>query len=593
MNLPKPLIAAILVIQAFAPVAFAQSNLILPVKQAAHINGREKQTNFGDANILEIKKSKTGKQDRICFLQFDLSKSKSAVESAVLECTIRKPTTTPMLIGASQSDWRESRITWDRRLTKVALVTRIPAMGGGNLLVDVTDTVKKAQKANVKLLTFVLSAAEVTKKTFEIVSDESRVSQERPRLMLSFKGSDAIPMSIHYTDTENGKFAGISPGKITDRESLGKFGGWKKWRTKSTGFFRTVKVDDYWMMVDPEGYAFFGFGLNSVRETPKLKLPQDIKAIGFNHMGSWSDESIRNIPFTPRWNFMLEFKNITPAVKQNYLEKDLLPVFDPRFQPFVEKMARKAAAYKNNPWVLGHFTDNEIPFHKTIQLKESLRLPNNNPIHIAAKKWLQKKHGRRHKLTNISEEDELQYMGFLVDRYYQVVVSALRKNDPNHLILGERLHASAKYNPHIIEAVGKYSDVISINFYRDWAPPQNVRAMWRDKGKKPFLITEFYAKAADSGLENENGAGWVVPTQKERVQHFENFAMQMLGTPNCIGFQWFRFVDDEGSNKGVYNSRFQSYQRLQDSMKNVSGGLYRLRSQQLFGDLDYQGKAKR
>ena len=593
MNLPKPLIVAILVIQAFAPVAFAQSNLILPVKQAAHINGREKQTNFGDANILEIKKSKTGKQDRICFLQFDLSKSKSAVESAVLECTIRKPTTTPMLIGASQSDWRESRITWDRRLTKVALVTRVPAMGGGNLLVDVTDTVKKAQKANVKLLTFVLSAAEVTKKTFEIVSDESRVSQERPRLMLSFKGSDAIPMSIHYTDTENGKFAGISPGKITDRESLGKFGGWKKWRTKSTGFFRTVKVDDYWMMVDPEGYAFFGFGLNSVRETPKLKLPQDIKAIGFNHMGSWSDESIRNIPFTPRWNFMLEFKNITPAVKQNYLEKDLLPVFDPRFQPFVEKMARKAAAYKNNPWVLGHFTDNEIPFHKTIQLKESLRLPNNNPIHIAAKKWLQKKHGRRHKLTNISEEDELQYMGFLVDRYYQVVVSALRKNDPNHLILGERLHASAKYNPHIIEAVGKYSDVISINFYRDWAPPQNVRAMWRDKGKKPFLITEFYAKAADSGLENENGAGWVVPTQKERVQHFENFAMQMLGTPNCIGFQWFRFVDDEGSNKGVYNSRFQSYQRLQDSMKNVSGGLYRLRSQQLFGDLDYQGKAKR
>ena len=593
MNLPKPLIAAILVIQAFAPVAFAQSNLTLPVKQAAHINGREKQTNFGDANILEIKKSKTGKQDRICFLQFDLSKSKSAVESAVLECTIRKPTTTPMLIGASQSDWRESRITWDRRLTKVALVTRVPAMGGGNLLVDVTDTVKKAQKANVKLLTFVLSAAEVTKKTFEIVSDESRVSQERPRLMLSFKGSDAIPMSIHYTDTENGKFAGISPGKITDRESLGKFGGWKKWRTKSTGFFRTVKVDDYWMMVDPEGYAFFGFGLNSVRETPKLKLPQDIKAIGFNHMGSWSDESIRNIPFTPRWNFMLEFKNITPAVKQNYLEKDLLPVFDPRFQPFVEKMARKAAAYKNNPWVLGHFTDNEIPFHKTIQLKESLRLPNNNPIHIAAKKWLQKKHGRRHKLTNISEEDELQYMGFLVDRYYQVVVSALRKNDPNHLILGERLHASAKYNPHIIEAVGKYSDVISINFYRDWAPPQNVRAMWRDKGKKPFLITEFYAKAADSGLENENGAGWVVPTQKERVQHFENFAMQMLGTPNCIGFQWFRFVDDEGSNKGVYNSRFQSYQRLQDSMKNVSGGLYRLRSQQLFGDLDYQGKAKR
>ena len=594
MNFPRLVIAAALIFQTLAPAAFAQSSLILPATQAAHINGREKKSNFGDAKILEIKKSKTGKQDRLCYLQFDLSKSKAAIESAILDCTLGKPIKTPILVGVSRSDWQESRITWDRNLAKVTLVTKAPALGGGRLLVDVTDTVRKAQKAKIKSLTFALSAADVTKKTIEIASDESRVLEERPRLMLQFRGDGtAISTSIHYSDTERGKFAGISPGKISDRESLGKFGGWKQMRAKSTGFFRTVKVDDYWMMVDPEGYAFFGFGLNSVRETPKLKLPQDVKAIGFNHMASWSDESIRNMPFTPRWNFIQDFKNITPEVKRAYLEKDLLPVFDPRFQPFVEKQARKAAAYKNNPWVLGHFTDNEIPFHKTIQLRESLRLPKNNAIHITAKQWLLKKYGRRSKLKDITEEDELQYMGYVADRYYQVVTSALRKNDPNHLILGERLHASAKYNPYIIESVGKYSDVISINFYRDWTPPQNVRAMWREKGKKPFLITEFYAKAANSGLDNENGAGWVVPTQKERVQHFENFAMQMLGTPNCIGFQWFRFVDDEGSNKGVYDSRFQPYQQLQDSMRNISGGLYRLRSQQLFGDQDYQGKAKR
>jgi len=460
--------------------------------------------------------------------------------------------------------------------------------------VDVTDAVRKAQEANIKLLTLALSAAEVTKKTLEIASDESEVLEERPRLVLEFKGdSDAIGTSIHYSDSERGVFAGISPGTISGSEPLGKFGGWKRWKSKSTGFFRTEKIDDYWMMIDPQGYAFFGFGLNSVKETPKLKLPRDIKAIGFNHVASWSDETFPKIPFTPRWNFLQTFKNITPEIKRDYLEKDLMPVFDPRFQAFVEKRARRASAYKKNPWVLGYFTDNEVPFHRTIQLKESLKLSKNNALHIAAKQWLQKKHGGRYRSTDITEEDELQYMGFLVDHYYRVVTSALRKNDPNHLILGERLHASAKYNPHIIQAVGKYSDVISINFYRDWAPPQKVRAMWREKGKKPFLITEFYAKAGNSGLANENGAGWVVPTQKERVQHFENFAMQMLGTPNCIGMHWFRFIDDEGSNKGVFDANYQPYQQLQDSMKNLSSGLYRLRSQQLFGDLDYQGKAAR
>ena len=594
MNFSKLVIAIATVFQAFVVESFAQSSLTLPATQAAHVFGREGNSNFGETELLEIKKSKTGKQDRYCFLQFDLSKTKQPVESAILECTITKAAETPIWIGVSQLRWRESRITWDRRLADVKVIAKVPALGGGSLLVDVTDAVRKAQKANIKLLTFALSAAEVTKKTLEIASDENSVLQERPQLTLHFKGDeDAVPTSVHYSDSEHGRYAGISPGKIPDSEPLGKFGGWKKWRLKSTGFFRTEKIDDYWMMVDPEGYAFFGFGLNSVAKTPKLNLPQDVKAIGFNHMGSWSDESIQNIPFTPRWKFVLEFKNISPDIKKSYLENDLLPVFDPRFQPFVEKRASKAAAYKNNPWVLGHFTDNEIPFHRTIQLQESLRLPNTNPIHIAAKKWLQKKHGRGHKLSDITPEDEHQYMGFLVDHYYRIVTSALRENDPNHLILGERLHASAKYNPYIIEAVGKYSDVISINFYRDWVPAQSARAMWQEKGKKPFLITEFYAKAANSGMENENGAGWIVPTQKERVQHFENFALQMLGTPNCIGLHWFRFVDDEGSNKGVYDLQFEPYQELQDSMKNISAGLYRLRSQQLFGDLDFQGKARR
>ena len=270
-----------------------------------------------------------------------------------------------------------------------------------------------------------------------------------------------------------------------------------------------------------------------------------------------------------------------------------MPVFEPTFAPFVNRLASKAAKRKNDPWLLGHFTDNEIAFHKTIQLKESLKLPSNNAQHQSAKAWLKKKHGKLIKPSKITEEDELEYMGVVADRYFQIVTAALRKHDPNHLILGERLHASAKYNPHVIAAAGKYCDIISINFYRDWEPPREVMAMWRDTGKKPFIITEFYTKAADSGLKNSEGAGWVVPGQQERVQHFENFALQMLGAPNCVGIHWFRFVDDEGSNKGVYNLQYKPYQALQNSMKNFSGSMYRLRSELLFGNPDFNGRAKR
>ena len=98
MNLPKLVIAAAIIFQALASQTFAQSSVTLPATQAAHVFGRETKSNFGKAAILEIKKSKTGKRDRLCYVQFDLSKSKANVESAVLDCTLVKPTMSPLWV---------------------------------------------------------------------------------------------------------------------------------------------------------------------------------------------------------------------------------------------------------------------------------------------------------------------------------------------------------------------------------------------------------------------------------------------------------------------------------------------------------------
>ena len=589
------LIAAILFVgwQTSNVQTCAQSRLILPAVQDAYVNGGKAGQNFGRDEELTVKKSNTGKQDRRCYLRFDLPKATEPIRFAMLDCKVTSTSETPIGVGVTVANWRESSITWSNCPEEVTWVEQLPALGGGRMLVDVTKTIRQAQKAKMKSVTFVLDAVKPTKRSFGIAARENAVSEDQPRLILEVNQvNDPLRTSIVYTATEKGTFAGLKLAKTLGRERLGKFGGWENWSMEASGFFRTQKLDDYWMFVDPQGLAFFGFGLNSVREVEQLQLPQDIQAIGFNHLASWSDETIKNIPYTPRWNFIVEFKNSSAEIKRKYLEKDLLPVFEPTFAPYVDRLAAKAAKNRDNPWILGHFTDNEIPFHKTIQLKESLRLPREDAQHIAAAKWLKQKYGGRLNEKNISEQDELEYMGFVADHYFQTVTTALRKYDPNHLILGERLHASAKYNPHVIKAAGKWCDVISINFYRNWEPRQKVLAMWRDVGKKPFIITEFYAKAADSGLANENGAGWVVPTQKERTEHFENFALQMLGTPNCIGIHWFRFVDDEGSNKGVYNLRFEPYQQLQDSMKNFSRRMYRLRSKLLLGNFDFNGQAK-
>jgi len=79
---------------------------------------------------------------------------------------------------------------------------------------------------------------------------------------------------------------------------------------------------------------------------------------------------------------------------------------------------------------------------------------------------------------------------------------------------------------------------------------------------KPFLVTEFYAKGEDSGMPNHTGAGWLVHTQDDRGLFYENFVLALLESRACVGWQWFKYQDNDpddphaeasnrDSNKGI------------------------------------------
>jgi hypothetical protein len=77
-----------------------------------------------------------------------------------------------------------------------------------------------------------------------------------------------------------------------------------------------------------------------------------------------------------------------------------------------------------------------------------------------------------------------------------------------------------------------------------------------------FLVTEFYAKGEDSGMPNHTGAGWLVHTQDDRGLFYEDFILALLESRACVGWQWFKYQDNDpddphaeasnrDSNKGI------------------------------------------
>lgn len=401
--------------------------------------------------------------------------------------------------------------------------------------------------------------------------------------------------------------------KLPPDSGLSRYGGLTSRKEKATGYFHTAKIDGRWWLVDPEGGLFLHRGVNSVS---MLRSPTAQRAWkskfgteadwaeqttallwkhGFNGLGSWTDtENMKTarqpLVYTRIWNFMSSYGKKRGGTYQKPghtgYPGDCMFVFDPGFEAFCDEHARQLEADKSDPWLLGHFSDNELPWPADA-LKNYLSLPATDPGHQAALKWLRTRHGADATARDIAPADLPAFQQFMAERYFGIVSRAIKRHDPNHLYLGARFHGSALRMPELFRAAGPHVDVISVNYYRAWTPDPKRLAMWAREAGKPVIITEWYAKGADSGMANTGGAGWLVRTQRDRGLFYQNFTLGLLESKDCVGWHWFKYIDNDpadtradpsnqDSNKGMLNNRYDPYMPLLDSMKRVNERAYGL-----------------
>ena len=67
-----------------------------------------------------------------------------------------------------------------------------------------------------------------------------------------------------YVKKETVTLGDLKEFPTKEKVFLNTYGGWKKIRTKPTGFFHTQKIENRWWIIDPHGYVFLSVGLNSV-----------------------------------------------------------------------------------------------------------------------------------------------------------------------------------------------------------------------------------------------------------------------------------------------------------------------------------------
>lgn len=403
------------------------------------------------------------------------------------------------------------------------------------------------------------------------------------------------------------RFLDSLPAEATSTIPLDRFGGVDPDPARATGFFHTQRIDGRWQLIDPEGGRFVAVGVNSVnawntqngREAAKAKFGDErqwmqgtialLKANGFNCTGAWSDTTLLRqaeprIVYTRNLDFMSGYGKkrggAVQAVGHMAYPESCIFVFDPGFEAYCEEQAAKLDKQKDDPWLLGYFSDNELPFVKDA-LDRYLKLPAEEPGCVFAKSWLAQKGGE------INDQTRADFLAEVLERYFRITTSAIRKYAPNHLCLGSRFYGPDRKNSAVWTVAGKYLDVVSINYYGTWTPSVELMANWSEWAQKPFLVTEFYVKGMDAGLGNTSGAGWCVQTQRDRGLFYQNFTLSLLEAKGCVGWQWFKYSDNDpantktdlsnrDANKGIVSAQFEPYQPLLAAMRDLNLRVYSL-----------------
>jgi hypothetical protein len=276
--------------------------------------------------------------------------------------------------------------------------------------------------------------------------------------------SDLIPVKARRKPTDQWsvyptrsiyQLPGFRPG--AKKVATGKFGGRLDRRSEAAGFFRVRKQNDRWWLSDPEGYLYIKAGVvslspgNSATNRAALKsrfgagekwAEETIRLLhenGFTGAGAWSAVDLlakapERLVYTQMWNFMSSFGKQKKLTFQQPghagYAGDCIPVFHPEFEGFCDDYARQLAATKDDPWLLGHFSDNELPAPADL-LDKALKLDSSNPALAPTRDYAEKWLATQNASANDQSRDAFREHVF--DRYFRITTAAIRKHDPNHL----------------------------------------------------------------------------------------------------------------------------------------------------------------
>lgn len=324
-----------------------------------------------------------------------------------------------------------------------------------------------------------------------------------------------------------------------------------RWNKKESGFFTVGRRGDHWWFITPSGKPFFSLGMNHI-DSSTLRYPEnihiwyekyrndqkrwieqavvpDLKAWGFNTIGWTQEHELRGRTMSrhsPSFTYdeyqwaNMPYCHLLPFVEfhQWEFETRLPDLFSKEFEDWCDYVARDTCARMvEDTNLIGYFySDCPTWIHSR---NPALKGPLFDP------ELLKTEAGKKQLLE-------------LATRYYKVTHDAIRRYDPNHLILGDRyeavvnykdLHAASRqYDPNetkailpdeVLKAAVPYIDVLSFQHFGHPSRIPRDFQHWYELTGLPILLAD-------------------APSWERDVKYYPDMIKTIREIPCCVGWHY-------------------------------------------------------
>lgn len=186
-------------------------------------------------------------------------------------------------------------------------------------------------------------------------------------------------------------------------------------------------------------------------------------------------------------------------------------------------------------------------------------------------------------LSNVNEtRDNTAFLQRCVDKYYQTARDAIRRYDPNHLFVGDKLHANTDSLDTVLPITSRYTDLIFYQMYARYGVQQPGLDRWATLTDKPFINGDSAFTMTTDIMPRPYGP--VADSLDQRAEWTAEFFLRAFERPDFVGWHYCGLIDASNlvprkrarQHSGLLNGFGEPYPKLERVLKECSDELYQI-----------------